>query len=691
MKRRDKIKEKREKREEVFLVFFFFLFSFYIFPLYGSDWAFTESMPGGHRGQIYALVSRGERIISAGEDGFLEIWKTNNRTGVASGGLAGGLAETRFQVSSYRVIAMAGRPEKDEVCLIESDGMGLYRVSAWNYTERRNIFTLPLRDPLGYISYSAGGNFIIAARTGRNGLFFLDSATGDALQSPQSLTTAVSLAVTGRSERTMLTYCVSGELSYWDLASGDETNQFDAPPNLHSPVLFSNNRYLAGVNAEGLAIVNAVSGELMAQESLIPDGSLLCSTGDELFCLTQKEGEAELYRYTIDRSGQLVTSGHASLSASGKDTRFTAIVPAANAIALGTGDGAVVLAGMNGRLYSFATKDQTVITEAEVSGSAIAFIADNGTMGFIPLNHNLLTARRTIRVEQNQAAYNRITAFAEKDAPDGQFVFWHDGNIRSQPAIVSSGSDNTKQTLSDITFRSPLRSADSSGGKVLFLDSTGNLTVVSPLDANKSRPFTFFSVGLMDAVFIDSSRIIIGRSAVSGNTPFMTININTGETVPLPYPSQAGVLLHRGTSGSIYAAAISSRSSADETDGIRTLLLQIDPAQIADSITLVDFPGEVTQFSLAESPGGTAGSLAATISDGDAAIYSSADNQKLERAGGLPLKLIDGGSFLISLDGDGSICWHDSGSGKLLAVFRLHPEGWSLQTEQRTISGGVQS
>jgi hypothetical protein len=590
---------------------------------------------------------------------------------------------------------MAGRPEKDEVCLIESDGMGLYRVSAWNYTERRNIFTLPLRDPLGYITYSTGGNFIIAARTGRSGLIFIDSATGNVLQSPQSLTETVSLAVTGRSERTMLTYSVSGELSYWDLASGNETNHFDVPPNLHSPVLFSNNRYLAGVNAEGLAVINAVSGELLAQESLIPDGSLLCSAGDELICLTQKEGAGELYRYTIDRAGRLVTLGRAALSASaiGKDIRFTAIAAGgagtAGTLAAGTSDGSLVLAGMNGRLYNLTTNEQTVITEAEVSGSAIAFIAENGTMGFIPLNYNLLSGRRTIRVEQTQAAYNRITAFVEKDAPDGQFVFWHDSNVRSQPAILSSSSDNKKQTLGDITFRSPIRSADSIEGKILFLDSTGNLTVVSPLNAGRSRPFTFFSVGLMDAAFVDGNRIIIGRSAISGNTPFMTININTGETVPLPYPSQAGVLLQRGTSGSIYAAAISSRSSNGETDGTRTLILRIDPAQIADSIILVDFQGEDTQFSLAESSGGTAGGLAATIGDEGAAIYSAAGTQKLDRTSGLPLKLIDGGSFLISLDGDGSICWHDSNNGKLLAIFRLHPGGWTLQTEQRTFSGGL--
>ena len=647
--------------------------------LYAGDWAFTGIVPGGHSGAVNALIHRGDTILSAGEDGFLEIWGS------------GGQAKARFQVSPYRIVAMAGRPERDEVCLIESDGMGQYRVSAWNYTERRNIFRLTIRDPLGYITYSMGGNFIIAARTGRSGFVFFNADTGDEMPSPQALTSAVSLAVTGRTERTMLTYSESGELSYWDLVSGDETSHFDVPRNLHSPVLFSNNRYFAGVNTEGLAVINAVSGELLARDASVPDGSLLCSSGDELLCLIQKEnGAAEIYRYTINRGGRLAAPGRFSLSGSGSNNRFTAITAVGStSVALGTAAGSLVLSNMSGRLSNPSAREKINITEAEVSGQVIAFLAENSTMGFIPLQYNQLMPGSTIRIEQNAEAYTRITAFAEARNPDGQFVLWQDNNIRTLPIMWRSSPHSEKLPLGDISFRSPVRSVDSLGGKILFLDSTGNITVVSPLDSEKKRPFTFFSVGLMDAAFVDNSRIIIGRSAVSGNTPFMMINIDTGETVPLPYSSRAGVTLHRGASGSIYAAAVSPRSSNE--DETRTAILHLNLANIADSGKIVDFQGEDTQFLLAESPSGSTGSLAATIGGEGAALYTSGNIQQLDRTSGLPLKLIDGGSFLISLDRDGSICWHDSHDGKILAIFKLQPGGWTLQTERRTINGRFQS
>jgi hypothetical protein len=65
--------------------------------------------------------------------------------------------------------------------------------------------------------------------------------------------------------------------------------------------------------------------------------------------------------------------------------------------------------------------------------------------------------------------------------------------------------------------------------------------------------------------------------------------------------------------------------------------------------------------------------------------------QKPDRTPGLPLRFIDGGPYLISLDSAGNICWHESGNGKLLAVFSLSPDGWMLQTERRNIGGGVSS
>jgi len=650
-------------------------------PVYGSDWAFPAA-PCGHRGAVSALFQNGNSIISAGTDGFLVIWNANSAAAV-----------DRFQVSQRQITAMAGRPGKDEACVVETDGLGLYWISVWNYRERQKIFSMQLRDPIGHISYSAGGKYIFAARTGRTALVMIDASSGTILQSPP-LTGTVGLVVTGRSERNMMVYTASGEISYWDIETGNRTNLFRTPANMTSTALFSNSRFLAGVNAQGLAVVYAASGEVLGREASVPQGSLLCADGDDFICLVQKNSAAaELYRFTIDNDGSLVTRNKISITVSGAGGRLTAIAAGTGGSAVfGTVNGSVVTAASDGQASLFSAKEQTFIIDAAVSGSTMAFISDNGHIGFIPLDYQQLLDGSSIRTEKNDGAYNRVTAFnAETDPEDVRFVFWHDRNTGLQPAIRSSDPGSQLQTLSGINARSPIHSAVSFGGKILFLDTTGNLSVVT---AGKNTSFTFFSVGLMDAAFIDGSRIMLGRSAVSGNTPFMIININTGETVPLPHSSQAATALYRGGSGGIYAVTVSSQppdgaQPANETAAIRTQVILLNTFNSADSTKLIDFQGEDTQFAIAEAPSGHAGSVAATIGGEDAIIYSSAGRQKLDRTAGLPHLLLEGGSGLVSLDSDGNICWYDSRSGKLAAVFSLNPSGWSLRTESKSISGQV--
>jgi WD40 repeat protein len=661
-------------------------------PLHGADWAFPTA-PRGHRGSVSALFQKGDVIVSAGEDGFLVIWNANS-----------GAAVDRFQVSQHRIIAMAGRPGKDEACVVENDGLGSYQVSVWNYRERRKIFALQFRDAIGYISYSAGGNFIIAARAGRTALVMIDANSGSLLQSPGSLTGTIDLAVTGSSERNMMVDLTSGEISYWDIRTGNKTNAFSAPQNMRSTALFSNSRYLAGINTQGLAVVHAASGEILGRDPSIPNGSLLCADGDDFICLVQKNNAAaELYRFTIDNNGRLVTRRNFNVTVSGLDSPFTAIgAGTGNTALFGTSGGSVASVASDGRVRLLSVKEQTLITDAAVSGSTVAFISEDGYVGFIPLDHQQLSDGSPIYTEKNDTAYNRVIAFnAEAEQANGggwggapgasQFIFWNDRNARIQPAIRSSGPGSQFQVLDGINARSPIHSAASFGGKALFLDSSGNLYVAAPA-SDKNPIFTFFSVGLMDAAFIDSSRIMLGRSAVSGNTPFMTINLNTGETVPLPHPSRAAVALYRGGSGNIYAVTVSSQpvesiQQTGETTGSRTQVILLNPSNVPASRRLIDFQGEDTQFSLVEAPGGNAGSVAATIGGEGAAIYSGSGIQYLDRTAGLPLRLLESGSSLVGLDQDGNICWHDSRNGRLTAVFSLTPSGWTLRTERRTISG----
>ncbi len=126
---------------------FFFALCLSVLPLYSQSNVSRGSrniVPPAHKGPVTSVFISGNEVVSAGEDGFIEIWD-----------ISGLIARERFQLSSLEIKSMVKRPGKDELCLLESDGLGLYRISAWNYRERKKIFSLRFRDPVTYINYSA--------------------------------------------------------------------------------------------------------------------------------------------------------------------------------------------------------------------------------------------------------------------------------------------------------------------------------------------------------------------------------------------------------------------------------------------------------------------------------------------------------------------------------------------------------
>jgi hypothetical protein len=209
----------------------------------------------------------------------------------------------------------------------------------------------------------------------------------------------------------------------------------------------------------------------------------------------------------------------------------------------------------------------------------------------------------------------------------------------------------------------------------MFLDSAGNVSVVSARDGGKTRLFSFSAAGAIDAAFIDGE-VIVGRAAISSNTPFLKISAATGETVPLSWPGQAGIMIQPGLSGAVYAAAFDR-----DQRGIKTSIIRLDTASPARSLPLAEFQGEARRFSIAESPP----FVAALTGEAKAAVYRPAETgnieiRQFERTPGFPVKLAGAPLFFICLDEEGNIAWYENSSGKLLAVFKLYENGWLVQS-----------
>ena len=618
--------------------------------------AWLENIPGQHRGAITALLRGADgRILSAGRDGFLGRWD-------------GEKAVDRFQLSPYSIGSMVLRPGQTHIAIIENVEGGGSRISAWDYNTKKNIFSRSFANTVSYINYSARGSFLIAAQTRPPWFFLIDSETGELIESPAEITGSITFAATGLSERVMITYISSGLLSYWDLGTGEELQRFYVPPNIAGGRLFGNYRFFIGFDSRGLLIIDAVTGSIIARDESIPTGRIFIDNSEttQFNILSHFGGIYTVNNMTITASGNLLTNSRRNISVS----NISSVISLdENNIVFGTANGALWLSNRRGERLMDSDDPERIIAAA-ASQSVIAFITENGALGYIPLDFSLIHQGASLELENAQGpsgVYTHITA----DKNESRFLLWHSG--RTIPMLITLSDQQNEHTSSrmfvdDPILRHPLRSAAIFDGNILLMNTMGMTSIYNYL--TETRRFSQSLAGSQDAAFIDRDTVIIGRSVIGRNTPFLFINISTGETLHINHPAIVGTRVSSGESGTIYAKVVNQSGGVTYTSIIR-----MESSNPTRADKLVEYESEKSFLTMAESGGNFAYSLGR---EGTILKYPL-ENVILERSTGLPVNIMDGGRWFVILDREGGLTWHDNQTGELQAVFRLYSEEWVLE------------
>ncbi|MDR0502620.1 MAG: hypothetical protein LBH16_04800 [Treponema sp.] len=645
---------------------------------------FSSSLPAldtgnGHRAAITSLISGGNSFISSAEDGFIEIWNPAEKNA------------RRFQLTPYKIQMMIKNPSKEELCIVEAAGIDDYRLSVWNYISMEKIFSVNSKEPVNYINYSAGGSFIIAAGFDGKHLALLDSVTGEIKTVPDIPAGFVTLAATGRAERNMLIYQMEhedfsqpeGQILYVDINSASVTGCFQAPGSILKPIIFGNNRFIAGINWEGLLLVDASSGAVLDCIEELKNSALLCSAGEGFFYFNNDKNE--LYEFSVDSAGIMEIHNEYNIPP-GNPVKSIAFNENA---ALAASNGNIYLIDKSGKIIVMEHEHQTHITEIAVSDSSIAVLTEQSNMFFLPLDYRLLERTRNITTKIKNG-YNKITAIPVLPDNSGRaqrlnkFILWQNANIRYFPEIVNSDHSIDEYKLNFLLERYPIRSISMMDKMILVLDNAGNVSVSSYGNAKKG--FSFSSVGAIDAAFIDSQRIIICRSVMRGNSPFLIVNHKTGETVPVAAGAraQAGIMAYTAPAGHIVPSEIYAAAVERDNEITKTAVYAVSAAPGGEAPRkILEYPGEDILLSITHSKGNPA-----IVCGGQGAAIYSEETVNFERSPGLPVRLIGCEEYIISLDSEGSICWHENTSGKLLAVFKTYGNRWILRTGAREVSGG---
>jgi hypothetical protein len=317
----------------------------------------------------------------------------------------------------------------------------------------------------------------------------------------------------------------------------------------------------------------------------------------------------------------------------------------------------------------------THINSAAVSGDSLALLTDDKFISILPLDFHLLRDRDTINLENS-----RGNAHISGDpSTNGRFLLWQSADIRSYPILISGAGtlERTDVILGRLALRHPLRSASLLDNQILFLDSAGNITVLST--ETGSSKFAYTATDPLDISFMDSDNIIIGHADLSQNAPFLLVNTLTEETVSFNYPATVGAKLHRSADGSMYGGVVEGSS-----DSATTALLLLNIEDPGASQRLVEYQGEDTAFIIAQS----GVSVASTIGGNGPTLHGSRGFVAFERAPSLPVNLLGSERYFIVLGKDGSLSWHNNATGSLLARLRLLQTEWILDTAERGLIRG---
>jgi WD40 repeat protein len=623
---------------------------------------FKNITADSHTGSITSLTQdKNGNIISAGEDGFINLWNVNNNA-----------SEDRFQLSPYPIISMAKRPNKNHVAIIESDRMGLYRISAWDYVQKKKLFTLRITDPVSYITYSKNGGFLIAARNGRTGVVFINPENGELLQAPSNLSGTITFAATGQSERTMIVYSPLGTLSYWNLENGTLMQSANVPQNITSPLLFNNNVFFAGIDKGGLVVLDALSGRELSRNSSIKSGRLFAVSEEssDLICIQNQNGIKEYFLFRMNSSGQLRTISHNTIPENNGLINSSILLK--NRIALGTADGKINLYDQQtNQLIEMQTYSQFKINEIAASHYSLAILNDANGLAFIPADYNLISADTIIHFEELNG-FDQIVASNTVYNNEEIFVLWKSGDAKTFPVI--RGKTEIIAEVKQLSDRYPIHVSSILNNLILFMDTGGTISIYN-LDT-KQIEYQHNAAGALYASFIDDKNIIVARIADGGSSPFLMLNITTGETVPLAYPADIGTRTYVDQNGMIYGAVVNQ----DEDEFI-TRIINIDTSNPAASRSIIEYQDEDTAFSVAE----CGGQFATTLGGDGAALFSQQDFRPFERSAGLPIKLTNINRYFTVLDSTGSIIWHNPSTGKIEAILRIYDDKWYLQKNNSNV------
>ena len=634
----------------------------------------------GHLGGVLDVVldERRNLVFSAGEDGTVRVWNAQE-----------GVLYRVLRVTSLAAQMIAVDPANPRVAVVVSDGLRSVYLAVWDWEQEKQILRLPLKDAPLFLRFSGQGNFLVFGQSSWQSLEILDARTGAPVPFHPEGFGIVGFAETSKSEKTIMTYQVSGWISYWDLASGSLTLEVPTVAYLSHMRISRDRRYLVGNTGKEVVLIDALSGAVRGRAPLNGDASLDIAADDDRVAAVPIAGGSPREWAVGPESliaEPLTVKGGAGLDS---DDAFQALC---------YGPEGLLVAGRSGAISEISSSGNLRLISKNVLADLTGFDARHGLLA--------VASRDWIRIFQSDFLLNgsqslgfvhsvlvdnpwksevglsflsdtSLLAWTKDDGPPRFAVIDLPGELTRDDAAVSRPAFRFRPLPSG--FRAPLADLRVAGSSLLGIENGGLVRMVD-LATGASR-FDARISALSTVVAVSPTELIGGRStALSSTGSLVRINTRTGETVSIPGRNVFTWDLLFDPAAADTGGPVLYSLGVDDSGS--TTLLRHDGSGFERETLIASVPEENLDASLALDP--VTHTLYASLGRASIVSWDGSKEVEIPTGYGNVRGLFAGAGLIISMDRDSTLAIEEKFSGSRLAELCLFADGeWAA-----TVQGG---
>ncbi|HVO37631.1 MAG TPA: hypothetical protein VMV03_01260 [Spirochaetia bacterium] len=637
----------------------------------------------GHVGAVLDLQYDEKRdlLFSAGEEGAVKIWDAKSGSLVRS-----------LRVTPHAAQMIAVNPRDPQVAVVAVDGLRAFSVSVWDWEQEKQIIRIPLKEAPLFVRFSGQGTWLVYGVSAWQGLKIVDVSTGDALTFHPEGFGIVGFAEVSRSEKTIMTYQITGRISYWDLASGDLVREVPTAPYLSRIRISRDRRFLVGNTGREALLIDTFTGAVRGRASINGDVALDISPGGDRLAGVPAAGGI-ISRWVI--SGDTLAPQPAPLgveaASAGASSDGASSMDSFQALCYGSDE--LFIAAVDGRISATSESGGT----RRIGQNALAGITGvDAARGLLALGGPdwVRVFSTDLRASDSAPTYVRSILFENPwKAPVG-LMFLSDSTLLAWtrddklprfavldlpvpfPSRLAAAEAGSRAHFRVLTpgFRAPLVDLAAVGTDLLGIETGGTVRVVDM--ASGATRFERRVPAVSAIVRSSPAELVGGRNtALAAGGSLVRINTRTGETVGIAGRNVFSWDLVFDSAGlsttgpALYAVGVDAAGA--------TNLLRYDGPGFERETVLASDPEEDLDASLALDPDTHA--VFASVGRARVVSWDGRETRALPAEVATSRKLLARDGLLMSLNRDSTLTISAQATGERIAELSLFPDGeWAV-------------